>query len=299
MLGILFIFIASALWALDTLIRYPLLSEGISAEKIVFFEHLILASFFIPTLYKQRMKIWNAKVSHIFYFVVVGGLGSALGTLCFTRAFGLINPTLVILLQKLQPVIAIIFARIVLKEPIYKKFIYWAVLCLLGGLLVSHQQLFPGLKNLEFGPNLLNEKYLLGYVLTLVAVFGWGAGTVFGKKLSLEGYDEKEIMTGRFCIGLVAMIPVFFTGKISFDANFPVYTKILVMCLISGLLAMYIYYKGLKKISARVCALAELAFPFCAVTINWVFLGASLDAIQIAGGVLLVIGSTVIQVKQY
>ena len=38
--------------------------------------------------------------------------------MAFTESFHFLNPSLVILLQKLQPVVAILLAAIVLKEPI-------------------------------------------------------------------------------------------------------------------------------------------------------------------------------------
>jgi drug/metabolite transporter (DMT)-like permease len=40
-------------------------------------------------------------------------------------------------------------------------------------------------------------------------------------------------------------------------------------------------------------------FPFMAVIINWLFLGASLSPAQLLGGILLLIGSVIIQLKQY
>ncbi len=77
------------------------------------------------------------------------------------------------------------------------------------------------------------------------------------------------------------------------------YGKVFLMVLLSGLAGMYFYYKGLKLLSARTCALAEMFFPFSAVVINWVFLGAKLLPVQIIGAGLLVISSVVIQLKKY
>ncbi len=65
------------------------------------------------------------------------------------------------------------------------------------------------------------------------------------------------------------------------------------------ILGMYFYYKGLKLISARACALAEMFFPFSAVVINWIFLGAKLSMVQIVGAIILLISSLVIQLKKY
>ena len=52
MLGIVFVLSACVLWSLDTLIRYPLLGEGVRAESIVFIEHLVLTILFFPVTLK-------------------------------------------------------------------------------------------------------------------------------------------------------------------------------------------------------------------------------------------------------
>ena len=70
------------------------------------------------------------------------------------------------------------------------------------------------------------------------------------------------------------------------------------MVFVSGLLAMYLYYNGLKKMSARACSLTELFFPFFAVIVNWIYLDATLSVYQIAGGLILILGSVVIQMKR-
>ncbi|MBC7430139.1 MAG: DMT family transporter [Bacteriovorax sp.] len=301
MLGIVFVILAGVLWAIDTLIRYPLLFEGISAEKIVFIEHLFLSVIFIPLLLKDAKKIGNLKLSTIFYFIVIGVFGSAIGTLTFTKAFMLINPSLVILLQKLQPIVAISLASVFLGEKVKKQFIGWAIVALIGGLLISSPDIMPGIMKLDFSLGLLSKTALWGYGLALIAVVSWGASTVFGKKLSAQGFDEIQIMGGRFVLGLVFMTFYLFYrfGGLKLDWNLAMYGKVLLMVLLSGLAGMYFYYKGLKMISARTCALAEMFFPFSAVVINWVFLGAKLMPVQIIGAGLLVISSVVIQLKKY
>lgn len=301
MLGIVFIILAGILWAIDTVVRYPLLFSGVSAERIVFMEHLFLSVIFLPLLLKDAKKIGTIKLSTIFYFIVIGVCGSAIGSLTFTKAFMLINPSLVILLQKLQPVIAISLASVTLGEKIKKEFVFWAAVALVGGLLISSTDIMPGLMQLNFTMGLLSKKAVWGYTLAMIAVVSWGASTVYGKKLSLQGYDEIQIMGGRFVLGLVFMTFYLYSrfGGLSLDWNMATYGKILLMVFLSGLGGMYFYYKGLKMISARACALAEMFFPFSAVVINWVFLGAKLMPVQIVGAALLVISSSVIQIKKY
>lgn len=301
MLGVVFVVLAGLLWAVDTLVRYPLLFSGVSAERIVFTEHLFLSLIFIPLLLKDAKKIGGIKLSTIFYFIVIGVFGSAIATLTFTKAFMLINPSLVILLQKLQPIVAISLASVFLGEKVKKEFLFWGIVALIGGLLISSPDIMPGLTGLDFSMGLLSEKAMWGYFLTLIAVVSWGASTVFGKKLSAQGFDEIQIMGGRFVFGLVFMTFYLYYqfGGLNLDWNMATYGKILIMVLLSGLAGMYFYYKGLKLLSARACALAEMFFPFSAVVINWVVLGAKLLPVQIVGAALLVISSIVIQLKKY
>ena len=77
------------------------------------------------------------------------------------------------------------------------------------------------------------------------------------------------------------------------------YVRILIMVLISGALAMWLYYQGLKRLSARTTAIAEMFFPFFAIVANWFFLGKQLNDWQLIGGAILLIGSLIIQVKKY
>jgi len=292
-MGWLLVLAACFLWAVDTLIRYPLLESGIDPITIVFFEHLFLSIFFVPSLLKKISNLGQIPLGHIFSFLVVGGFGSALGTLAFTKAFTLINPSLVILLQKLQPLVAIFLARVLLKETLKREFFFFAGLCLIGSFLISFEDLF------------VNERPLLGgslegYGYALLAVISWGAATVFGKKLTLAGFKQKEIMGGRFVLGLLCVLPLVFTnleiGHLVLDPE--QYLKIFIMIFLSGILALLFYYTGLKKLSAHNCTLAELFFPFCAVIVNWLILGVELSFIQLIGGGLLAISSVIIQVRK-
>ena len=144
MTGIIFIFFACLLWAADTLIRYPLLFGGSSAQQIVLFEHLILVVMIVAVFIFQRRKFNFLNRQTIVPFIVIGIFGSALGTLAFTEAFYLSNPTVVILLQKLQPLVAVTLAYVLLKEKISPRFFLWLGLALLGSFLL----IWPDLQKL-------------------------------------------------------------------------------------------------------------------------------------------------------
>ena len=146
---------------------------------------------------------------------------------------------------------------------------------------------------------LFHPRALQGYILVFISVFGWGAATVFGKKLFQVGYRDEQIMAGRFILGFLCLLPFYASDETLFTHNLETYGQISLMVMVSGLLAMYLYYHGLQKISARACSLTEMFFPFMAVIVNWLFLGTTLSPIQLFGGGLLLLGSVIIQIKQY
>lgn len=300
MAGLILIIIACFFWAMDTLIRYPLVESGLSPVTIVFYEHAILSLFFIWTILGAIKRAGELKVSDMFSFFIVGCVGSALATVAFTESFNFLNPSLVILLQKLQPIIAISLAALVLKEPIDKKFLLWAAFCMIGGLLVSSPDIerFYQLMARDFNL-VISDSAMGGYMLVLISIIGWASATVYGKKLSLAGFDTRAILSGRFLSGLIALIPFVQWDRSLILPHGEDYLRIFVMVLISGGIAMWFYYQGLKRISAKATAIAEMFFPFFAIIVNWIFLGKQLTDLQLVGGAILIFGSLVIQIKKY
>lgn len=286
--GILLIIAATVCWAIDTLFRYPLLFSGYATWHIVWMEHLLLVLIMVPWMWNKGLKTALKDRTNWLPFFVIGGLGSALGTLAFTHAFSLINPTVVILLQKLQPLIAITLAWYLLKEPITREFLAGAALCILGSLLLIYQDIFALLDSQDAELALGGK----GVLLALVAVVCWGASTVFGKKLSLNKVDSGALVSGRFLFGFVVMMPwlfIFPAEILKTDGN--MLQSIAIMVILSGVLGMSLYYQGLKRVPSRIGALAEMFFPIAAITVNWIFLDATLTAVQLAGAALLSLGS--------
>ena len=298
MTGITFIFFACILWAADTLIRYPLLFGGSSAQQIVLFEHLLLVTVVLGFFIIRRRKINFINRKTIIPFIVIGIFGSALGTLAFTEAFYLANPTVVILLQKLQPLVAVTLAALLLKESINPRFFIWLGFALIGSLLLIWPDLQTLWSSMQAGAVDGSKSVLWGYGLALFAVISWGSATVFGKKLSSAGLNSVDLMAGRFSFGLLGMLPfAFMTPSLITSIEVDTLQKIAILAFISGLIGMYCYYQGLKRIPAHWATLAEMLFPVAAIFINWLFLNVGMTQVQLLGAVTLIIASTMVQVR--
>ncbi len=300
MAGTFLVILACLFWGMDTLIRYPLVERGIHPITIVFYEHIILVSIFSLGAIGAIKRIGELKIADVFSFLIVGALGSAVATVAFTEAFQFLNPSLVILLQKFQPVVAILLSALILREEIQKPFIFWALFCLVGGLLISSPDIvrFYDLLKSDLG-TVTSDNAVKGYGLVGISILGWGASTVFGKRLTMVGFDTKSIMAGRFLCGLLALLPFVKWNQSLILPEGEDYLRILIMVLISGAIAMWFYYQGLKRLSAKTTAIAEMFFPFFAVMVNWFFLGKQLTDLQLLGGVILIFGSLVIQLKKF
>lgn len=295
MTGTFYVLLACLLWALDTLIRYPLLEAGVSTVHLVFIEHAFLLIMMFMLSRVLGFKLWSFRKSDWPALVVIGGLGSAIGTLTFTQAFSLMNPTLVILLQKLQPLVAVSLSALVLGERISRGFIMYLAACVVGSLLLIGEDLGPLLQQQAWFYQPGIEAKLAGYALTLVAVVSWGASTVFGKQLSQRGHSTGSIMSGRFALGFLVLLPWLLVSAPDVNRVTPGQLGwIAAMVLISGLLGMAFYYRGLKRIASRHSALAEMCFPVAAGLVNWVFLGFALTPLQMVGAVVLIAASLLV-----
>lgn len=276
----------------------PAIGQRLWHLEIVLVENLILFLIALPFLWRARQKFFALSKTQWLAFVVIGGLGSAIGNLAFTHAFSVLNPSLVILLQKLQPVVAALLAFILLKERLGPWFLGALGLCIGGSTLM----VAPGIQAMfgqgSFAYTSENIAVVIAYGATLVAVISWGAATVFGKKLSNAGLNSTDLMAGRFGIGFAFLLVIsLFSSGNQFnhipDVNFvgPVFA----MVLVAGLLGMFFYYQGLSRTKSSIAALAEMFFPVAAVILNWIVLDAALTPYEMIGAAVLVGGSMLAQ----
>lgn len=279
--GPLLIIIAASLWALDGVIRRSLFI--LPPIIIVFYEHLIGALILSPFFIKD-VKTQKIDKNSLLAISLVSLLSSLLGTLWFTTALLMTNYisfSVVFLLQKLQPLFALFFARIILKEKLSKKYLVWAVPALIGAYFVTFPQ---GTVNLNTG-----DKTFTAALFAVGAAFAWGSSTAFSRFALLKNKDR--YITGiRFMITTVlAFIAVFIMKQQAnlFVINISQISRFALIALSTGMVGLLIYYKGLKLTEVKVSAILELAFPFLAVLIDIFLYKKFLEPVQIIAATVL------------
>jgi len=261
-LGPYLIVLAAILWALDGILRRSLFS--LPPITIVFYEHLIGLLILSPFLFKSRKKLSFSKKEWGALFLI-SLLSGVLGTLWFTTALikvNFISFSVVFLLQKLQPLFAMIFAVIFLKEKVNKQYISWALLALMSAYFVTFKN---GLVGFNTG-----DQTLIAALFALGAAFAWGSSTAFSRFTLLR--RSNTVVTGmRFLLtSILALIAVFILGQPA-SLGTPTndqWLRFLVIALSTGMVALWIYYRGLKNTQVKVATILELTFPFLAVFID-------------------------------
>src|SRR6185437_3958758 len=114
--GIVLVAAAATLWGLDQWIRGPL-SATTTAATIVFGEHLVLVVLTLPLAAGALAAVFRLGWRHILAAVAVGAGASAVATILFTEALFTHNDFVTpVVLQKVQPVFAVLGAMVVLDE---------------------------------------------------------------------------------------------------------------------------------------------------------------------------------------
>ncbi|OQX79697.1 MAG: hypothetical protein B6D61_03125 [Bacteroidetes bacterium 4484_249] len=123
-IGAIAVSVASIMWGFDGVVLTPRLSN-LNVSYVVFILHLIpflIMNIFLFREYKY-LKSFDSQDYLMFFFLAL--FGGAIGTLAIVKALFLVNfkqLTVVVLLQKLQPVFAIALATMLLKEKLKPAF---------------------------------------------------------------------------------------------------------------------------------------------------------------------------------
>ena len=137
--GVVLVSLAAAMWGLDGLIRKPL-SESTSPYTIVFGEHVVLVALTLPLLIPAFLALWRAGTRYVVAGIFVGAGASAIATILFTEALFHGDFITVVVLQKVQPLVAVIGAWLVLGEQPRRGFTWFLLPALAGVWLIALPQ---------------------------------------------------------------------------------------------------------------------------------------------------------------
>ncbi len=282
--GAFLVAFAAMLWGMDGIIFTPKL-YNLNVLFVVFVLHLIPFLIMNLFLYKRYKYLQTLDRSEFIALFLVALFGGALGTWAIVKALFLVNfqsLSIVVLLQKLQPIFAIALAHLLLKEVVKPSFYIWGGLALVAGYFLT------------FGfsiPQLSSDKHsVYAAMFAILAAFSFGASTVFSKKI----LNKLDFITATFyrygTTSLITLFLVFVSGHL-FDFEYITHNNWLYIALISitsGSTAIFIYYYGLKKIKASLATIMELFFPISAIFFDYFVNGHVLNLVQWISAIVMI-----------
>jgi drug/metabolite transporter (DMT)-like permease len=282
--GALAICVAAALWGLDGVVLTPRLS-GIAVPFVVFLLHALPFGLMQPLLFGCWKKLRNFDRTTWLVLFSVAFAGGLMGTMFIVKALFLVDfkqLSVVVLLQKLQPVFAIFLASLLLKERLTGRFVVWAIAAIAGGYLLTFGFSLPDFEG--------GDRTLTAAFFALMAAVCFGAATVFGKLL-LGSVDFKTATFARYGLTSVLALVYLIAGGVGLP--FATVTRaswvvIVIISLTTGSGAIFLYYWGLTRVKATVATICELCLPLSAVFLDYIVNGTRLEAWQWAGGFVLI-----------
>ena len=282
------IIFAALLWSLDAFLRQSLYT--LSPLLVITIEHGIGSLIFFPFLKNFWKDIKNLNQSGWFSIMWISFFGGFCGTYFYTKALsyvGYIDLSIVVLLQKFQPLFALSLAAIILKEKLTIKYMLLATISIFGGYLIT------------FGNNPIpswDDDTLIAALFALLAAFCWGSSTAIGKK-ALVNLHYSAVTALRLAMTTVTgltLIFIFDWDILNSSISYEQWKVLLVIVFSTGTFALFIYYYGLNKLPASHTTLFELFWPLSAVIIDWIKNGNPLSSFQLLGAVMLLSSVTIL-----
>ncbi|GAB3473039.1 DMT family transporter [Nocardiopsis coralliicola] len=271
--------VAAGMWGTSALMREPL-SAVMPAPAIVFYEHAVIALCLLPWIVPAFRSLAAAGPRAIAAMAVVGGGSSALATTLFTLAFTVGDPVTPQVLQKLQPLFAILLAVLLLGERLRPRFALYALPALAGTWLLA----FPD-------PLSVSLDSAAGAGLAIGAAALWAAGTVLGR-FAGTSMSFLHVTAVRFTFGLPIALLISLATGYSLALPPAQIPTLLLLALVPGLIALSLYYWGLSRTPASRATIAEIAFPLVAAFVGVAVLGAQLAWHQWLGAAVILVAIT-------
>ena len=268
--GALLIALAAALWGTDALLRRPL-AQSTEPATIVFGEHLVLVLLTLPLIPPALVAVTRAGARYVAAAAAIGIGASAIATILFTEAFVQGDPVTPVVLQKIQPLVVVVGAWFILGERPRAHFGWFLLAGLAGTWLIA----FPS-------PFEIHVEAALPALYAIAAAVLWAFGTVLGRLLATR-LRFQHVTALRFAFGLPASALAVLVLGAPFRTSASDAVWIAALAVVTGLVALSLYYYGLQRTPAVIAALAELTFPVTAAAVGYFAFDATLDGSQWVG----------------
>jgi drug/metabolite transporter (DMT)-like permease len=286
------LFVCNLMWSLQfTCIK---LTQAQVGPYFTVWAPMLLATLFLAPFALREFKKGGKKFRDVLIFGQLALLGVFPAQVLMTWGTQYSLASNAAILTLCLPVIAALFAFLILKEKMNR--VRWVsfVIAIIGVILCSTGDI----RQLDFG-----SKYALGNLLIFLAIVG-NAYYNTGIKQIADRYTEMELLFFTYVVMVILLTPLVFYYEPDIFMRIPSFTKqtwigMSLLTFFHNFLSMILFFKALKALDAMQVALSNYMIAFFGLPIAAIWLGEKLSSLAIAGGILVLISTLIITIVDY
>jgi drug/metabolite transporter (DMT)-like permease len=300
-LGYALVWSAVVLWSLNAVIAKVVLdSSGLSSLRLAEVRATGAALILVAAVVILRSAALRTTKRELAFLAVFGILGLAFVQLFYFVGIQRLDIGIALVIQYLAPVFVALWARFYVHEPVRQRLWLAIALSLLGLSLVV--ELWGGGSSLDG----------LGVLACLGAALTYAAYVLMAEGALERGRDVYSLLAWGFSFAAlfwavvqpwwsfpteIAGESVSLLGRFE-DATAPVWLLLAYIVVLGTVVPFILLVSALHHVPATRVTIVAMLEPVLAAVVAWVWLGEELAAVQIAGGLIVLIGVILAQTSR-
>jgi len=185
------------------------------------------------------------------------------------------------------PVFSVMFESIIQKKPITKKTVACLSLSIIGVCMVV---------GIDF-KSLIGSGYMKGYLMMGGAVISWVAYSVSSTPL-FKKYNQLQVLFWQSIVGLVCFIPfALMETTVWADVTTEIWIHVGILGVFASAIGFYVYLYALDVLGIGESSYYLNLIPIVTIIVGYFYLGETLGALQLMGGVVIIISVFLVSSK--
>ena len=278
--GVAPVLLASVLWGVGYFLDKILLQD-ISAVYLNLISAPVVSLFLLFVYRINIFDVFNVYRKNFVGLTALAFLGTTMGGILMLLGIEHMDLGVATVLEKVQPIFALLLAWLILKEKYSKKTLAYAALCITSSYFVVAK---------DFDEFSLGSEDTIGVICIVGAALAWATAAIIGKKLIQNDIPGHYIVFIRFTVGGICMCPLLLIPLDVVQRFSPNFTNISIAIFSAMFLTAtgyLLYYKSLKYIPAALISLLELVTPLSSLSLGYIFLNEKYTQTQSVATVVL------------
>ncbi len=264
------------------------MDAGVAADKLVIVRSLVSALLAGAVLLVTNPKAFKVTLKEVPMLLLFGVVGLAMMQWAYSNAVSILPVGIALLFEYTAIIIVPIAARVIFKEKTTRTF-WYGVSMVLAGLLVVSQIWAGGLD-----PRGVFFAFLAAFLLAFYFLMGQHSGLT---------RDPMSTMFYTMLIATIFWVAVGGGSSLNIDLDhqtnltgnlsgitLPLWMPLSWLTVMGSFAPMAMGFMALKLTTASKVSITQTAEPIFAFIFGWLWLGQSMDWLQILGGVLVIAG---------